>query len=124
MYSSADRMGRVQQYRTERGTDRFPKCHVRNNASLEKCRNPPFSEVDKLIRQHDVARLDRLFHTPDRTHRNHPAHPERLERIDIRAIVDFGRIDPMSTSMPREKGDTNPVQFAEHYLIGGSPEGG
>ena len=30
----------------------------------------------------------------------------------------------MAASMPREKGDTNPVQLAEHHLVGRSPEGG
>ena len=28
----------------------------------------------------------------------------------------------MASSMPREKGNANPVQFAEHYLVGRSPE--
>ena len=30
----------------------------------------------------------------------------------------------MSMSVPREKCDTNPIQFAEHHFVGGSPERG
>ena len=122
MHGGADRTGRSQQCRTERGADRITKRHVRDDSPLEEGRHPPLGEIDKLIRQHHVPGLDRLLHTPDRTHRNHPAYPERLEGIDIRAIVDFRRIDPMSASMPREKGDTNPVQLAEQHLVGWSPE--
>src|SRR5207244_13607085 len=122
MYGGADCTSPCQQSRPERSADRLPKCHVRDDAPFEECRNPPLGEIYELIRQHHVPGLDRLLHAADRTYRNHAAHPERLEGIDIRAIVDLRRINPMSAPMSREKGDTHPLQLANHNFVDRSPE--
>ena len=47
-----------------RGTDRFAETNVGHNAVIEKGGYAPFGKIDELIRQHDIARPNGLFHAP------------------------------------------------------------
>ena len=61
--------------------------------------------IEELRRQHDVARLVLLLQRADRGDADDPAHAERAQRADIRAMIQLVRQDAMAAPVPREKID-------------------
>ena len=90
---------------------------MRHDAFIEKCRDPAFSEIDELIRQHDVARVDRLLHAADRADGDHLRHADRFQCIDVGAVIDTAGIGPMPTSMAGKKCNPDTIQGADDQRI-------
>jgi hypothetical protein len=78
---------------------------MRHTAGAEERVRPRMGAVDKLIDQHERAgRQFRLEGAAGRQ-RNEIGHAGAFERIDIGAIVDIARRQPMALVVPREKND-------------------
>ena len=94
-----------------------------NDPVAEKCVEfPPARPVEKLVRQHDVARMVLFLKTADGRHGDDPAHSERAERPNVRAVVDFVRSDPVPAPVPRQKKDRPPVKRSADNRIRRIPE--
>ena len=59
--------------------------------------------------QHDMTRLDLLAHAPDGADGQDLRDADRLQRVDVCAIIDGARAESMAPSMPGQKRD--PASF-------------
>ena len=101
------------------GADRFGKADVRGDAVAEKgVLRPLAGAVEKLRRQDNVARRVFLLQAADRGHANDPAHVQRTERIDIRAMIQLVRQKAMAAPVPRQKINLPAINFAANDRIG------
>ena len=82
-------------------------------AAVEKRLRAPGRVVDQLVRQHEVARHARAD-AADRSHRQDGARALRLQRPQIRTIVDAVRRYRVAMPVPREEDRTVPGDLAEH----------
>src|SRR5574341_1401358 len=91
--------------------------------SSEERAPPVFRVVVKLVRHHDVARLDMFLHPPHGAHRDDPRHPELLHPVDIGPVVDVRGHDAVSPAVAGKEGHPSAEERAEEKVIRRLSEG-
>ena len=92
---------------------------MRHNAIPKKCVHPVPRAVKKLIRNHKIHRFMFFFQRANGRDGNNPLHSQHFEAINVCAEVEFGRQNPVSASMPREKSDLASFQRTQHEGVRG-----
>src|SRR5262249_10815391 len=92
--------------------------NVSDDPVAKKCADSALGVVEKLIRDHDVERLDLNLHAADGAHRNQPLNTQFFEAVNVRAIVDVRRLDSVPASVTGEKGDPFSLQRSQNECIG------
>src|ERR1041385_4232787 len=97
---------------------------MRDDAAPEKCVFPrSLRPVEELIDDDNVARLVLLLQRADGADADDPSHAEFFHRVDIRAVIQLGRQNPMAASMPGKEDNAASAQFAGKEAIGRRAEG-
>jgi hypothetical protein len=77
---------------------------VRNNAFTEKCMSRALTgTIVKLRGQDQISRRILLLQAANRRHRNNPANIQRPKRVNVGAIINFVRQNPMAAAVSRQK---------------------
>ena len=104
------------------GADRVGEGDMRDDAVAEVGVSAVARPIDELVREDDVGRRVRLFHRPDRAGGEDRVHAERLEPVDVRAVVDLGRHVAVTAAVARKERDLHAVDVAEDVRVRGVAE--
>src|SRR6185437_6596104 len=88
------------------------------NAIPKKCVHPVPRTVKKLIGNYKIQRFMFLFQRANGRDGNNPLHSQHFEAINVCSEVQFGRQNPMSASMPREKSNLSSFERAQYEGVG------
>src|SRR5438552_660483 len=81
-------------------TDWLCERNMRGNSITEKSMDRAQTcPVVKLRRQQNIARRIFFLQTANCGHRNDPAHIQRTQRVNVGAMIQFMRQDPMAASV-------------------------
>ena len=94
-----------------------------NNAVSEKGAAPVLRMVIELVGDDDISGLDVFLHAADRADRNDPLDTELLHSVNIGAVVDIGRENPVPAAVAGKKRHPFSVQGADDILVRGFTEG-
>jgi hypothetical protein len=97
---------------------------VRDDAASEKCMIAGlFGAVEKLVDEHDVARLVFFLQRADGADADDPRDAEFFHRPDIRAMVQFARQNFVAAPVSRQENDFAPGNFSGEKIIRRRAEG-
>src|SRR5437879_13839740 len=89
-------------------TKRIGHADVRHDRTIVECVLSPGGTVDVLVADHQVARPDLRLQAADRTGTHYARHAQRLEGIEVRAVVDSVRWQGVAAAVPGEEGYAAP----------------
>src|SRR5437870_8920620 len=69
-----------------------------------------------------MPRMQRLLHAAYGAHGEDALHAQLLERVDVRAVIDLARREPMAPAVAGQKGDAHALQVAHRDLVGRGTE--
>ncbi len=102
------------------GRNRFREAHVRGDATSEKSVVGPLAgAIEKLRGQEHIARRVFFLQTAYRRHADNPPDIQRTERIDIRAMIQLVRKQPVSASVPGQEINLPSMHLPSDDRIGG-----
>ena len=96
---------------------------VRDDAVAEEGRDPCFGSIVKLVRKHDVERVEVFLQRADRARRENPLRAKLLEAVNICPEVQLRRQDRMVAIVAREKGHAASFERAHPVGVGRGAEG-
>ena len=79
--------------------------------------------VEKLVDEHDVARLVFLLQRADGADADDPGDAELLHRPDVGAMIQFAGQNPVAAAVPRQEDHVAPGQLAGEQIVRGRAEG-
>jgi hypothetical protein len=93
--------------------DRLGERDVGHQAVAEEGVDAVAGAVEELVGDDDVGRLVVDLQRADGGDRDQLLDSQRLEAVDVGAVVELGRRQPVAASVARQEGDRAPVQLAD-----------